>query len=86
VTIDWLTVAGEQPGLAIRLRFFSIVYRRRRDFTMDVPRRYGHPNLDLLKTKLEFFATADFVDLILHGDGRAQERQQDLAWSRLRER
>jgi aminoglycoside 2''-phosphotransferase len=56
------------------------------DFVMDVARHYKHPNLDRLKTKLEFFAIADFVDTILHGDGRALEGQQELAWSHLRER
>jgi aminoglycoside phosphotransferase (APT) family kinase protein len=66
--------------------FSSLLIDVGEDFTMEVARRYGHPNLDLSKTKLRFFATADLVDTILHGDGRALKGQQELAWSRLRQR
>ena len=54
-------------------------------FAIDVARRYGHANLDLLKTKLQFFAVADFVDTIANGEGRASTAARELAWRRLQD-
>ena len=54
-------------------------------FTLDVARRYGHPNLDLLRTKLGFFAVADLIDTIVNGDGLAPSGAREMAWSRLHE-
>ena len=53
------------------------------EFTIEVAQRYGHLNLDQLKAKLRYFAVADFVDTIVHGEGQALEGQQELAWQRL---
>jgi len=79
--IDFSDVSVGDPDYDFASLFIDVG----EDFTMDVARRYGHKNLDLLKTKLEFFTTADCVDTILHGDGRALEGQQELAWRRLRD-
>jgi aminoglycoside 2''-phosphotransferase len=54
-------------------------------FTMDIARCYGHPHLDQLRAKLEYFAIADFVDTLVSGEGIALRGQVELAWRRLRE-
>jgi aminoglycoside 2''-phosphotransferase len=53
-------------------------------FALDVARRYGHTNLEHLRSKLEYFVIADFVDTIVNGDGWALAGQQELAWEHLR--
>ena len=78
--IDFSDVSMGDPNYD----FSSLLIDVGEDFTMDVARRYGHPNLDRLRAKLQFFATADFVDTIVHGEGRALEGQRELAWRRLR--
>ena len=54
-------------------------------FVEDVARRYGHPNLDRLRFKLNYFDMADQVDVILNGPGYALEGQEDQAWRRLKQ-
>jgi len=53
-------------------------------FVEEVARRYKHPDLEQLKTKLQYFALVDQIGTILDGVGRALEGQEDAAWHRLR--
>jgi aminoglycoside 2''-phosphotransferase len=52
-------------------------------FAEDVARRYRHPDLDRLASKLRYFAALDQIDTILEDTGRALEGQKDAAWRRL---
>ena len=54
-------------------------------FAMDVARRYGHPGVDQLLSKLRYFALADQLGTILEGPGRPLDGQIDAAWVRVRE-
>ncbi len=54
-------------------------------FVEEVAQRYGHPNLDRLRFKLDYFDMADQVDTTLNGPGYALEGQEDQAWRRLRQ-
>jgi len=54
-------------------------------FAMDVARRYGHPSLDHLLSKMRYFALADQVGTILEGPGRPLDGQIDAAWVRVKE-
>ena len=55
------------------------------EFAIDVARRYGHSNLDQLRTKLCYFGIVDQIGTILDGAGRALEGQEAAAWHRLRQ-
>jgi aminoglycoside 2''-phosphotransferase len=54
------------------------------DFAMDVARRYGHPDLVQLLSKVRYFALADQIGTILEGPGRPLEGQVDAAWARVK--
>lgn len=54
-------------------------------FGEKVARRYGHPQLEHLRTKLQYYRLVDLIDTILHGEGLALEGQQEAAWRRLRQ-
>ena len=53
---------------------------------MDVARRYGHPNLDHLLSKLRYFALADQLGIIFEDPERPLAGQVDEAWRRLKQR
>ena len=55
-------------------------------FAMDVARRYGHPNLDHLLSKLRYFAMADQLGIIFEDPERPLAGQVDEAWRRLKQR
>ncbi|HZM90121.1 MAG TPA: aminoglycoside phosphotransferase family protein [Blastocatellia bacterium] len=55
------------------------------EFVGEVARRYGHPDLENLASKLLYFAIVDQIGTILEGPGRALEGQQETAWRRLLE-
>lgn len=54
-------------------------------FVMEVARRYGHPDLEHLWSKVRYFALADQIGTILDGPGRALEGQLDAAWARVKQ-
>jgi aminoglycoside phosphotransferase (APT) family kinase protein len=54
------------------------------EFVVEVAKRYGHSDLDLLVAKLRYFEMADHVDTIVNGEGWALPGQRDTAWRRLR--
>jgi aminoglycoside phosphotransferase (APT) family kinase protein len=54
-------------------------------FVVEVARRYGHSDLDLLLAKLRYFEVADHVDTIVNGEGWALRGQREAAWQRLRD-
>jgi aminoglycoside 2''-phosphotransferase len=54
-------------------------------FIEEVARRYGHPNLEQLRIKLQYFGLVDQIDTILNGVGYALEGQEDVAWRRLKQ-
>ena len=54
-------------------------------FVEEVARRYGHPDLEQLGIKLQYFGLVDQIDTIVCGLGRALEGQEDAAWRRLRQ-
>lgn len=56
-----------------------------RSFVEQVARRYGHPDLERLGAKLQYFDLVDQIGTILDGAGRALEGQEDAAWRRLKE-
>ena len=56
------------------------------EFTIDVARRYGHPDTERLLEKLRYFEVADQVDTIVDRDGQALPGQREQAWQRLRHR
>jgi hypothetical protein len=53
-------------------------------FAMEVARRYGHPDLEYLLSKVRYFALADEIGTILEGPGRPLEGQVDAAWGRVK--
>lgn len=52
---------------------------------MDVARRYGHPNLNQLLTKVRYFVLADQLGTILEDTGRPLEGQVEAAWARVKQ-
>ena len=54
-------------------------------FAIEVARRYGHSNLDQLRTKLCYFGILDQIGTILDEAGRALDGQEAAAWHRLRQ-
>jgi len=54
-------------------------------FVMEVAQRYGHPDLEQLGIKLQYFGLVDQIGTILHGADRALEGQTDAAWRRLKQ-
>jgi aminoglycoside 2''-phosphotransferase len=52
-------------------------------FAGEVAQRYGHPDLDLLRKKLDYFAVIDQISTIVEGAGRALKGQEEQAWIRL---
>jgi aminoglycoside phosphotransferase (APT) family kinase protein len=54
-------------------------------FAEAVARRYGHSNLEQLRTKLRYFAIVDQIDTIACGPGMALVGQERRAWTRLRQ-
>jgi aminoglycoside phosphotransferase (APT) family kinase protein len=53
-------------------------------FAMDVARRYEHPDLQSLLSKVRYFALADQIGTILEGPGRPLEGQVDAAWAQVK--
>lgn len=54
-------------------------------FIEEVAQRYGHPDVEQLRIKLQYFVLADQIDTILNGAGRALEGQEEAAWRRLKQ-
>ena len=52
-------------------------------FVGEVARRYGHPDLNQLRKKLDYFAVMDQISTIVEGAGRALKGQEEEAWRRL---
>ena len=53
-------------------------------FIDDVARKYGHPDLERLGCKVQYYGVVNEIDTILHGPGRASDGQLKEAWRRLR--
>lgn len=53
-------------------------------FVEEVARRYGHHDLERLRSKFVYFGLVDQIGTILDGMGRALEGQQEAAWRRLK--
>lgn len=54
-------------------------------FVDEVAQRYGHPDVEQLRSKLQYFCLVDQIDTILNGAGRALEGQEKAAWRRLKQ-
>jgi aminoglycoside 2''-phosphotransferase len=54
-------------------------------FVEEVARRYGHRDLERLRSKLLYFGLVDQIGTILDGRGLALEGQEDVAWLRLKQ-
>jgi aminoglycoside 2''-phosphotransferase len=54
-------------------------------FVEEVARRYGHPDLERLMSKLLYFGLVDQIGTILDGAGLAPQGQEHLAWLRLKQ-
>lgn len=79
--IDFEDVSWGDPDYDFTYLFLDFGWT----FVEDVARRYGHPNLDRLSSKLRFFGMIDQMDTILEDTGRALDGQKDSAWRRLDE-
>jgi aminoglycoside 2''-phosphotransferase len=53
-------------------------------FAEQVARRYGHPDLVGLRSKLMYFALADQIDTIVHGADLALAGQREAAWTQMK--
>ena len=53
-------------------------------FALDVARRYGHPDIAHLLSKLQYFALTDQIETIRESSGRPLEGQVDAAWTRMK--
>jgi aminoglycoside 2''-phosphotransferase len=52
-------------------------------FAEEVARRYGHPDLPRLRSKLRYFGIVDQIDTILDGQAHATIDQETESWRRL---
>jgi hypothetical protein len=64
--------------------FHCLVLDFGESFAKEVVRRYGHPNLDRLVSKLHY-AMADLIGTILEEPARTLPGQVDEAWRRLKQ-
>jgi aminoglycoside 2''-phosphotransferase len=78
--IDFSDVSFGDPDYDFSSLFIDVG----EDFTMDVARRYGHPDPQRLLEKLRYFDIADQIDTIVNGEGWALPGQREAAWQRLR--
>lgn len=77
--IDFSDVSFGDPDYDFSSLFIDVG----EEFTIDVARRYGHPDSQHLLEKLRYFDVADQIDTIVNGDGCALPGQQEAAWQRL---
>ncbi|MGQ0736972.1 MAG: aminoglycoside phosphotransferase family protein [Acidobacteriota bacterium] len=78
--IDFSDVSFGDPDCDFSSLFIDVG----EDFTMEVARRYGHPDPQHLVEKLRYFDIADQIDTIVNGEGCALPGQLEQAWERLR--